>query len=177
MERISAGMGDGRAREREGVSSAFRQMTSIAVFLCLAQCAPGSRVDAERDLLRALHEKVMRAHRESDVELLLEDEAADYVVANRGEVSRPTLEERRARLGPYLRSTTFREYRDVTAPVVTVSSDGTLGWVIVQVHASGLQTTERGEKAPVDFVSAWIELYEKRDGRWLRVGNVSNFKP
>lgn len=30
---------------------------------------------------------------------------------------------------------------------------------------------------PIQFVSAWIELYKKRDGRWLRTGNVSNFKP
>jgi len=32
------------------------------------------------------------------------------------------------------------------------------------------------QKTPVGFVSAWIELYEKRKGRWYRVGNVSNFK-
>jgi hypothetical protein len=29
---------------------------------------------------------------------------------------------------------------------------------------------------PLEFISAWIELYEKRDGRWWRIGNVSNFK-
>jgi hypothetical protein len=65
----------------------------------------------------------------------------------------------------------------VAEPQIAISSDGTLGWVIVQVQANGIQTSERGEKVPIEFVSAWIELYEKRDGRWLRVGNVSNFKP
>lgn len=152
------------------------RVSSIVAAICLAQCAPNSRVDADRDLLRALHEKVILAHRQSNVEAILEDEAADYVVANRGEVTRPTLEERRERLGSYLRSTTFSEYRDVIEPVVTISSDGSLGWVIVQVQATGVQTSESGEKEPVQFISAWIELYEKRQGRWLRVGNVSNFK-
>jgi hypothetical protein len=151
------------------------RVSSIVAAICLA-CAPSSRVEADRDLLRALHEKVILAHRQSNVETILEDEGADYVVANRGEVTRPTLEERRERLGSYLRRTTFSEYRDVTDPVVTISSDGSLGWVIVQVRATGIQTTESGEKEPVEFVSAWIELYEKRQGRWLRVGNVSNFK-
>jgi hypothetical protein len=62
-------------------------------------------------------------------------------------------------------------------PVVTVSADGTLGWVVVQVQARGVQTSKPGETQPLQFVSAWIELYAKREGRWYRVGNVSNFKP
>ncbi len=126
--------------------------------------------------LRALHDKVIRAHQQSSIELLLEDEAADYVVAGRGEVTRPTIADRRARLGPYLERTTFQEYRDVAEPVVSVSTDGTLGWVIVQVQARGIQTAPDGKKETVEFMSAWIELYQKRKGRWYRVGNVSNFR-
>ena len=154
-----------------------RRVGALTAVICLAQCAPGSRVSSDLDRLRALHEKVIQAHRQSKEELILEDEESDYVVANRGEVTRPSLAERRERLGSYFRSTSFREYRDVSEPVVSISSDGTLGWVIVQIQASGVQTAESGEKEPIEYVSAWIELYEKRDGRWLRVGNVSNFKP
>lgn len=33
-----------------------------------------------------------------------------------------------------------------------------------------------GETHRLELTSAWIELYEKRDGRWLRVGKVSNFE-
>ena len=128
------------------------------------------------DQLRALHAKVIRAHQLSDVEMLLEDEAEDYVIASRGEVSRPTLAERRAVLGLYLESTRFQEYRDTNEPVVKVSGDETLAWVMVQVEARGLQTRPDGTEAELEFVSAWIELYEKREGRWYRVGNVSNFK-
>jgi hypothetical protein len=60
---------------------------------------------------------------------------------------------------------------------VTVSRDGTLGWVVVQVEARGVQRTADGTREPIAFVSAWIEMYEKRGGRWFRVGNVSNFRP
>lgn len=140
-----------------------------------ASDAPGAaKAIAE---LRALHEKVMRAHRESDVEVLLEDEAADYVVANRGEITRPTIPQRRERLGSYLRASRFTEYRDLVEPVVGVSADATAGWVIVQVTARGRQSLAGGGEAPVEFTSAWIELYEKREGKWWRTGNVSNFKP
>lgn len=147
----------------------------VAAFLLLL--AASAVVAAPADELRALHEKVMRAHRTSDIELLLEDEAADYVVANRGEISRPTIQQRRERLGGYLKSSSFLEYKDLVEPVVSVSADSTLGWVVVQVGAKGTQLDGKGKRVPVEFVSAWIELYERRDGRWWRTGNVSNFKP
>ena len=137
----------------------------------LLLAAPPATGDAAR--LLELHGKVIRAHFERKPELLMEDEAEVNVVANRGEITRPTLPERRARFTAYFKDTAFEEYQDLAEPLVTVSADGTLGWVIVQVHARG--TRAGGEK--VDFVSAWVELYQKRDGRWWRVGNISNFKP
>ena len=151
-----------------------RFQIGVLAFLICSICGAVHAGDVEQ--LRALHEKVVRAHLTGNVELLLEDEAADYVVAGRGEIIRPSLDERRAMLGPYLGSTKFERYADMVPPIVTVSGDGTLGWVVVQVEAKGVQKTADGAGEPLAFVSAWIELYEKRDGRWLRVGNVSNFK-
>ena len=147
---------------------------ALALWLLQGSAAPPAVSDV--DQLRALHEKVMRAHRLSDVDLLLEDEAADYIVGNRGEVTRPSLDDRRRRLGAYLGRTAFEEYRDLVQPAVTVSQDGSLGWVVVQVQARGTQSSDAGGKEPVEFVSAWIELYQKKNGRWWRVGNLSNFR-
>ena len=147
----------------------------VGLISCAFACTTALAADSSDELL-ALHEKVMRAHRDSNVEVLLEDEAEDYVVANRGIVSRPSKAERRQRLGAYMRATKFEEYRDLIAPIVTTSADGTLGWVTVQVQARGTQTNAEGKREPIEFVSAWIELYRRQDGRWQRVGNVSNFK-
>lgn len=140
--------------------------------LSLGAAAPGG----DEAALRALHARVLRAHRESNPDLLLEGAADDFVQANRGEIRRPTLQERRARFADYLGRTTFEVYRDAAEPVVKVSKDGTLGWVIAQVEARGVQTGDDGKKEPLEFVSAWIELYEKRGGRWVSTGNLSNFK-
>jgi len=143
----------------------------------VAASMPGGGASSDRDQLLALHEEVMRAHRESNVDLLLAAEEDDYVVANRGEITRPDRKARREGLGSYLQQTRFSKYADKVPPIVRVSSDGSLGWVIVQVEARGEQTTPTGTVKPLEFVSAWIELYEKRNGRWVRVGNMSNFKP
>lgn len=151
----------------------------LGVSVLLASCSTTNTAplpDAQAELL-ALHEEAMRAHRESDAELLLRSDAPDFVSASRGQITRPTLDARRDRFQEYLGSTRFTEYVDLVPPVVRVSRDGSLGWVIVQVRATGVQITQDGGSRPLTFESAWIELYERHEGRWLRVGNVSNFKP
>jgi hypothetical protein len=160
-----------------GLVRTARSVIVVLVSALSLSCASVSSSPADdRARLLELHAEAMEAHRAGDVELLLKAEPQDYVVASRGRISRPTLEERRAFLGPYLRDTRFTEYVDVVPPVVAVSRDGTLGWVIVQVRARGEQVDAAGAKRPLEFESAWIELYEKRGNEWRRVGNVSNFK-
>ena len=157
-----------------------RGKTLIAAILALValSCVSGARLSpSDEEQLRQLHEEALRAHRESNVDLLLNAEKDDFILSNAGKVSRPNRDARRQGLGPYLESTRFTVYRDQIPPVVKVSKDGSLGWVIAQVEARGEQTGADGTVAPIEFVSSWIELYEKRGGRWLRVGNVSNFKP
>ena len=151
----------------------------VAISVLLALCGSTNSappLDARAELL-ALHEEAMRAHRESNVDLLLRSEAPDFISANRGQITQPTLDARRARLQQYLGTTRFTEYIDLVPPVARASKDGSLGWVIVQVRGAGVQTTQDGGSQPLAFESAWIELYEHRGGSWYRVGNVSNFKP
>lgn len=157
-----------------------RNIVAVAMLaLAVLSCAPSTarRSSGDEDQLLVLHEEVLRAHRESNIDLLLEAEEDGYVVSSQGGVSHPDRDARRQMLGPYLKSTRFSAYRDQIPPVVKVSNDGSLGWVVAQVEARGEQTAPDGTVLPVEFVSSWIELYEKRGGRWLRVGNVSNFKP
>jgi len=130
-----------------------------------------------RESLLAAHREVLEAHRTGDLQAWLDGESDDYVLADRGEVSRPKKAERGAQIGPYLKRTRFTEYKDLIEPIVCISQDESLAWVVVQVGASGVQKRDDGTEGPIRFVSAWIELYEKRGERWLRVGNVSNFKP
>ena len=144
----------------------------LAAFLLGCSSGPSSH-EAQ---LRALHAKVLRAHLQNDVDLLLEDDAPEGTEANRGVVSKTDAATTRSHLGPYLARTAFHEYRDLIEPVVAVSRDGSLGWVMAQVYARGTQRQDDGTQEPLEFTCAWIELYERRGDRWLRVGNVSNFK-
>jgi len=152
-----------------------RNALSACAAVALISCATVTvDMTGDRAALLALHEEAMEAHRKSDIELLLRTDSDDFVLVNRGEISHPSMAERSQVLGEYLRRVHFAEYVDTATPVVHVSADGGTGWVIAQVRARGTEVTGAGRS--VQFESAWIELYEKLDGRWRRVGNVSNFK-
>ena len=157
-----------------------KPLGALLVFLCLGCARAVIPPTDEAAALLALHREVLEAHLASDVDRLLGSgypRVDDFVMAGRGEVSFPTREQMRARLGPYLASTRFDTYRDAVPPVVRVSRDGTMGWVIAQVEASGMQRSDPDRpEEPLSFICAWIELYEKREGRWAAVGNVSSFK-
>lgn len=135
-----------------------------------------SQTEAVSQLLAA-HQQVIQAHLNKDVPTWLDGEADQYLSANRGEITYPTKTERAAMRQPYLEQTEFSEYRDLIPPIIKVSADGTLGWVVAQVKVVGVRTMPDGQEIAFEAVWAWIELYEKIDGRWLCTGNVSNAKP
>ena len=149
------------------------QLAVIALVGCAAQ------VDRDADIaaLEALHASVLEAHLSGDIDGWMAQEADTVVSANRGVISFSSKEERRSRREGYLSSTAFDVYDDLRPPVVMVSEDGTLGWVIAEVEMKGTASSEEGESTPFEAIWAWIELYEKQDGEWKAVGNVSNRRP
>lgn len=127
-------------------------------------------------LVRA-HERVLAAHRASDVERLLADEGERSLEAGRGVLSDSGREAIRAKLGPYLRSIRFARYEDVAVPTVAVADDGSLGWLACQIEAEGDRTLADGAREPVAYGFTWVELYARTPEGWRRAGNASSPRP
>jgi len=163
---------------RQPVFRGVAALAAVACLACLAGCAAGESppTSGDRQRLLELHEAGLQAHRDGDVEALLRHQTDDFLLLDGGAASTLSKQQRREFLGPYLAATTFEFYRDGAPPIVSVSADGSLGWVIAQVEARGSSVNARGEPATVEFSAAWIELYERRAGEWLAVGNASTIR-
>lgn len=163
---------DGKAQFEYRYSDVRLNEGSLAEFR-----APTDRLTDEQALLR-LHRLFMDGHLFGRTTGMNEGLANEVVIVNRGDVHPLSGDETLQTLKEILARTDYTVYDDLIRPVVRVSGDGTLGWVIVQVAASGNRLDEQGTAAgPLKFVSAWVELYEKVDGSWKMSGNVSNFRP
>ena len=160
-----------------GLAIAAAFLSATAVLSIAEDKVDTTHIENDRQALLHMHETVLAAHRNNDLDSWMQDETDTYVMVNRGEVLHPDKDARRARLGPYLNSTTFHKYADLIEPQVRLSDDGSLGWVIAQVQIVGTRSMPDGSNIDFDDTWAWIELYEKQEGHWLRIGNVSNHKP
>lgn len=126
--------------------------------------------------LLAIHARILDAHRTHDLGSWMGLESGNLVSINAGRVSFPTVEQRVTHRSAYLASSKFEIYRDLRPPVVQVSGDGTMGWVIAEVEVKGTGT-ENGKPTTFHDIWAWVELYQKINGQWKLVGNASNRRP
>jgi len=129
-----------------------------------------------RSEILGLHQALIGAHMNKDMAFFVRDISADYMSISNGEIRRPTKEEIRAQFESYLNNTTFTEYRDLCEPIVGCSKDGSVAWSIVQVKVAGQRTMDDGTVRDLDFICAWITLYERQNERWIRLLEVSSFR-
>jgi len=154
-----------------------RMMSTVVVMSLLGPAALTAQEPSATQELIGLHRELLEAHRTGDVTRWMDIEAEDYVSANGGRITFPEFSARRSQRAAYLAGTTFEVYRDVREPVVRVSADGSLGWLIAEVEVRGYATSQAGERESFHDIWAWVELYERVDRRWYLVGNVSNRRP
>ena len=131
--------------------------------------------DALRAELRDIHQAGLQAHLQGDAQFFTRDMAEPYHSVSRGDINQPTVAQTEAMFSRYLGTTQFSQYEDLQEPVIGLSDDGTVGWIMAQVAVAGEQA-QGDEKLPISFVSAWLMLYRRVDGRWLRIGDASTFK-
>jgi len=146
---------------------------SAAVLICCRQTPDFEAL--ERQILE-LHRQTIDAHWKKDAGFFTNHMADDYFAVQNGEIRRPAKAEIAAEYEHYLTTTTFKEYRDLRPPIVGFSKDGSIAWSIVQAKVAGRDRDESGAEKEFDLTWAWITLYGRKDGRWVWLGEASNFK-
>ena len=149
----------------------FLALTFLPV---LSGCASLNSRQTDIATLRTLHEDSLRAHRDGDWEWFGQGVGDDLVHGNRGEISYPDRAETLERFRDYLGRTDFSTYDNASEPIIHISEDGTMGWVLAHIYIAGVQDEGLDTEHHLDSTWTWISIFEKRYGQWLRVANVSN---
>ncbi|HMV47224.1 MAG TPA: nuclear transport factor 2 family protein [Blastocatellia bacterium] len=123
------------------------------------------KIAAVAELLH-LHEQQRVAHVERNAELLVSMFAEDLLSLSDGKINQPSREQSLRRFQSYLGRSTFLEWDDISPPVIRVSEDAGMAYVIVHKRVRILAADESGKKQQETTVFAWMETYEKRNGQW-----------
>lgn len=143
----------------------------------LASCRPGADLAADRAALLRLHELQREAHLSKRAPLLTQVFADTFRDVARGRVAMPSREESTARMQAYLDRSTFQAWDDIAPPIIRVSGDGSMAYVIVQKRVI-LTTPDSIGRAVVEHTEfAWLETYEKTGGEWRLTAVASTDRP
>jgi hypothetical protein len=140
-------------------------------------CGPGVDLAAERAELMRIHELKREAHLGKDASRIAALISDDFLNIARGEITHQTQDDMIARLQPYLDRSTFLAWDDIEEPVIRISDDGTMAFVVILKDVHLTQQGENGETEEGRWTFAWTETYEKRDGQWRLTTVTSTDKP
>ncbi len=133
------------------------------------------RVADLAELMR-LHEQQKTAHLTYNAELFVEMFAENLTQLQRGNISTRTKAENLARFKNYFSNFKFIEWENLKPPVVKISKDGTMATIIVQKRVRGTYKNDKGEEILDQTDFAWLEVWEKIDGKWKLITVASTEK-
>ena len=145
----------------------------IALALVALLAAPTCPAANARAELLAVHEAVRQAHLRGDPAPLADAAADEVLFAEKGVLRRQS----RAGVGrffaSYFKRVRYREWRDVSPPVVVVSPEGQLAWMAVEIEArfTQIDNPAAGEKR---FKSSWIATYRRDNCAWRMTAIASD---
>lgn len=133
-------------------------------------------LEKEKAELLRLHEHEREAHFKTDVELLLAHQAEDFVSVNNGKITTEKKQQSREFFQKYFANAKYFEWDDMKPPIIRISKDASLAWVIVRVKVRRTQKDISGKENETKFIYAGIMTYEKQNNKWMTIANVSTFE-
>lgn len=137
-----------------------------------------SETEKAKEELLAIHVNARRAHFATDANALMANanHAEPFIRVSNGAVQHISREAIRQDFEQYFKNATYYEWDDLEPPIVQVSQDASMAWMITRTKVRRTQTDEAGVQREQEFVYAGIMTYEKQDGQWVRTANVSTFE-
>jgi hypothetical protein len=161
-----------------GILMRLSALILLAVFGCgVAPFALAADPELEKQALLRLHEADRKAHFDTDVDALMRGSPDAFISVANGKIHRLTEENERRFFTQYFGGATYFEWDDIEEPVVRVSADGSMAWMVTRIRVRRTQPDAAGNDTEQAFVYAGIMTYEKQGDRWTRTANVSTFEP
>lgn len=137
----------------------------------------GVDLEKEKAELLDIHKADRRAHFNTDVELLLSRSPDEFITVSRGKIHREKRAASKAMFESYFKGAKYYEWDDLEPPIIRVSDDASMAWMIVRTKVRRTQKDSTGKEKEESFVYAGIMTYEKHDRKWRRVANVTTLQP
>ena len=136
----------------------------LALCLVFSTLAFAASPIADRDALLKLHTLDRDGHLKGDADLITAPLGPTITEVAGGHVNTINRDSAKQKFADYLRTVKYTAWDDTKEPVIKISSDGKMAWMLVEIKV---------EVAPVDkpegkqtFMNSAIQTYEKGPNGW-----------
>jgi ketosteroid isomerase-like protein len=162
---------NGRARANWRIAAAV--VTAAGLSFLAARSARGRGPERDRQEILRDYEAIKAAHFHRDAAAFLAPYDSSWVVVSSGSVNSRTGALAQAPLQAYLDSMTFTDITDVESPRIEVATDGDMAWLLGHVRIRGQRRRADGTTIPIEFESAFVDVWRKHGGRWRIVAHAN----
>jgi DNA-binding beta-propeller fold protein YncE len=132
--------------------------------------------DADLAMLLAIHRDDRSAHFQHDPEALVAHWDPETVSISDGKITRQTREQMQERVAQEFRGREYSLWDDLEPPIVEISADHLMAWVVVRVEVKSVITAPDGVKKPEHFIYAGTTTFRKHGGKWWKTSTTSTFE-
>jgi hypothetical protein len=136
----------------------------LLVLLILSSLTFAAGPGDDRAALLKLHAEDRDGHLKGDADLLTAPLGASFTEVVGGHAKTMTRDAAKERFGEYLKTVKFTKWDDADAPVIKISADGKMAWMIVETNAEVAAIDHPENKR--DFADSAIETFEKGADGW-----------
>jgi len=145
------------------------------IFISSAKAQKAIDLEKEKEELLKVHKVDREAHFKTDVDLLLQHSTEEFISVNSGKISKSSRTELKQMFEEYFENAKYYEWDDLETPIIRISNDASMAWMIVRIKVKRTQF-KSNENKDREFVYAGIMTYEKQHNKWVRIANVSTFE-
>ena len=130
----------------------------------------------EEQALLAMHMADRKAHFETDANALFENSLDTIIWVGNAQIIHISKADAIKRFEENFSGATYAKWDNLDEPILRISDDGTLAWIITKLEVKRTKKDGSGEEVPEGFIYAGIMTYKKVGRRWLKEANVSTFE-
>ena len=132
--------------------------------------------EQEKARLLHLHQSALRAHLENDANTFLAPYASEWYDIRDAGIRLRTKAEAFPSIERYFKRTHFSDISEMGAPIIHLSTDASMAWVIGVIQVRATQDGSDGQEQDFSFQCAFVSIYEKHEGEWAQVVDASSFQ-
>lgn len=132
--------------------------------------------EQEKVRLLQLYKSGLQAHFENDAKTFLAEYASEWYEVRNAGVRLRTKEKALPSIEQYFKRTHFFDISELAAPIIHISADASMAWVIGQINVRASQDVPGEKERDFSFRCAWVSIYEKQEGQWLQVVDAPSFQ-